>query len=400
MQPDRAQSRSRATTDAPTTRRVASLDGLRGVAAVVVVIHHCLLTIAPLASPYLDPDWSTDGPLVVDLLVASPLHVFWDGTAAVMVFFVLSGVVLTLPVLKSGAFDWINYFPRRLVRLYVPIWAAVALAALVIMAFDRTGTDLQSTWVQARANDVTRHALLMDLTLLRGSGGLASPLWSLKWELWFSLLLPLYIWLGLALRRQAWLVGIALIGLLAYGGYADIPALRYLPVFAIGVLLAVRADQVHDAVTTFSARRWVGVVTVAVALICLPWMTLWFWQSATVYRTLLALSTVGAVALVVAAMHAPAFRGFLVRPTVQYLGTISFALYLVHEPLVITIAAMFGEGMQWLSLPIAIAVSVGVADVFFRVVERPSHRLSRMVGAGAADVRRRMTAQSGRTSVD
>ena len=59
----------------------------------------------------------------------------WDGTGAVLVFFVLSGFVLTLAFTgpaKSGEPRWANYYARRIPRLYVPVWAAIALAIGIV----------------------------------------------------------------------------------------------------------------------------------------------------------------------------------------------------------------------------------------------------------------------------
>ena len=48
-----------------------------------------------------------------------------------MVFFILSGIVLSLVPFKhigNGGYDWLGYYPRRVVRLCVPLFAAIALA--------------------------------------------------------------------------------------------------------------------------------------------------------------------------------------------------------------------------------------------------------------------------------
>ena len=48
-----------------------------------------------------------------------------------MVFFILSGIVLSLVPFKhmgNGGYDWLGYYPRRVVRLCGPLFAAIALA--------------------------------------------------------------------------------------------------------------------------------------------------------------------------------------------------------------------------------------------------------------------------------
>jgi peptidoglycan/LPS O-acetylase OafA/YrhL len=72
-------------------RRDRALDGLRGVAAFVVLLDHSLLTSSALAIAYSAithvsgwARWLTD----------TPLHTLWDGPQAVYVFFLLSGFVV------------------------------------------------------------------------------------------------------------------------------------------------------------------------------------------------------------------------------------------------------------------------------------------------------------------
>ncbi len=80
--------------------RYRSLDGLRGVAALVVVVHHCLLTSIVLAATY--RGGTTSGWGLSELLTRTPLHLLWDGTGMVLVFFVLSGFVLTLAFTEAA----------------------------------------------------------------------------------------------------------------------------------------------------------------------------------------------------------------------------------------------------------------------------------------------------------
>ena len=72
-----------------------ALEAVRGVAACVVVVHHYMLAFLPHFHGRLFPDDSI-------ALVRTPLFFFVNGTAAVAVFFVLSGFVLTVRAFQSN----------------------------------------------------------------------------------------------------------------------------------------------------------------------------------------------------------------------------------------------------------------------------------------------------------
>ena len=83
-----------------------------------------------------------------------------------------------------------------------------------------------------------------DLTLLRGSSALISPLWSLQWEMWFSLLLPLYIFGAVLTRRLPWWVPVTgLLMMTTAGALLHSRALTHLPMFGIGVVTFMRMGR-------------------------------------------------------------------------------------------------------------------------------------------------------------
>ena len=106
--------------------RLTALDGLRGLAAFVVVLHHITL----IATPLIQPAAGTTAPLfgLWWWLENTPLKLLSAGRESVLVFFVLSGVVVVLPALKRVDFSWPGLIASRLIRLLLPAWAAIALA--------------------------------------------------------------------------------------------------------------------------------------------------------------------------------------------------------------------------------------------------------------------------------
>ncbi|MEJ5912901.1 acyltransferase family protein [Pseudokineococcus sp. 1T1Z-3] len=375
--------------------RFPGLDGLRGVAALVVVVFHALLL-----SPVLDDVDAGAGPQQPSWWIThTPLSLLWSGPQAVFVFFVLSGFVLLLPVATGRGIRWRSYFPQRLLRLYVPVWGSIVLALAFAALVPRTPQPGLSGWYNAHAPVQDWQTTLQDAVLVLGTDWLNSPLWSLRYEVLFSLLLPLYV-LGAVLLRGLWAP--KLVALLVVVGVAEalgMDRLTYLTMFALGAVLALEHERVVDLarrVARVAGHRlgWapgVLVAVVAVLLLTVEASLFLVGDGVEVLRdelrgVALSLQLLGACLAVLLAAHwAPAVR-WLSGRRVQWVALRSFSLYLVHEPVVVSSAAL------WPGAPVAVHVVVGLvgglvlSDLFFRAVEHPAHLLSRRVGRAAGRV--------------
>ena len=361
--------------------RLRSLDGLRGLAAVVVVVHHCLLAVPGLAAPYFDQPPAPGEGLLVRALVVTPLHLLWAGGEAVYVFFVLSGLVLALPVLGATRFRWRVYYPQRLVRLYLPVAVAVVFGTALVQLVPREDAAGLGAWLENSSAGAGVLGLARDLTLVAGPSGLITPLWSLQWEVLFSLALPLYLLAVVALRRRPLLAAALVLAAAGAGAVLGRPALTYLPMFALGVLLAVHLRSLRELAERLPSRAWWPVVTVTVLLLTSRWTAVGLGADGRLADATTPVAVAGAGGAVLVAAFCPPVRAALESRPLRWLGLISFSLYLVHEPVVVAVAFLLGPGAGWLVLPVAAPIALPVAVVFFHVVEAPSHRLARRVGA-------------------
>ncbi|MCU1537943.1 MAG: hypothetical protein JWP82_2294 [Humibacillus sp.] len=368
----------------PTSKgRLASLDGLRGIAALVVAVHHSLLAIPALAAPYYVDEAIDRADVGTWVMTHTPLHLLWAGTEAVYVFFVLSGLVLALSA-QSARFSWAAYYPQRLVRLYGPVIAAVAFGMVVLLLVPRSAIDGISVWLRSRPRDITATGLVHDLTLVRGVSGLVSPLWSLKWEVLFSLALPAYLLVLTRLRGLWALKWVAVFIATAAGSLLGLGWLSYLPMFAAGVLLAGQLELLTARVAGLTRAGTTWLVVLTLALLSSHWVLLAISPPGWVLDLTMPLGLVGATGLVLLVAGVPAARIAFSAPLWRWLGLYSFSLYLVHEPIVVACGYLVGPGRGWMVLPIALPASLVLAWAFFHAVEKPSHRLSRRLGAAAA----------------
>jgi peptidoglycan/LPS O-acetylase OafA/YrhL len=357
--------------------RLLALDGLRGMAALVVLIHHVLLTDAHFADPYSAPHPYQE-PVYVRVLTYTPLHLVWNGTVAVYIFFVLSGYVLALPTVESRRESWFAYYPKRLIRLYLPVLAAVLLALLWMRVAPRHTSEGASWWLNAHPAP-TADGIVRDVSLIVLPGITNSALWSLRWEVIFSVLLPLFIISIRWLRRfPAPLACLLLAGFTA----SAVPEwLTFLPMFGCGVALAWCGPM---AVPTAGWARWLLLGAVVVGLNASWTPYLFADASGTMQGPLRVVEVLAACALVIVALQVPIARRILSRSVLLWLGSRSFSLYLVHEPIAVSLALLLGGRPPVLvTLMFSIPLALLVAEVFFRVVERPSLRLARIAGQRA-----------------
>jgi peptidoglycan/LPS O-acetylase OafA/YrhL len=347
----------------------------------VVLLYHSSKIVAPT----LDGTAQT----VYGVLADSPAKIVFAGTEAVLVFFALSGLVVALPAFRPG-FGWRAYFGSRLIRLYLPVWGALLAAAGLIALVPRDPARVSDgTWLQtATAHEVTWQRLLSEATLWPAVYKLDNVLWSLRWEVVFSVGLPVFVGVALLLRRWAFpAAGVAVL-LSVAGRVLDIEALVYLPVFLAGTLLAVRIDDLRAWGARRSRGFWMATGALSAATLIAGWLARPVIPADTTGGNLLwGAAAAGAVGLVITAIGSAGAGAALSRAVPRWLGRVSFSLYLVHVPVLMTLAYLWGDGAWPVVLAVGIPASLVLAEVFMRLVETPSHRLAQRVrGALARDV--------------
>jgi peptidoglycan/LPS O-acetylase OafA/YrhL len=126
---------------------------------------------------------------------------------------------------------------------------------------------------------------------------------------------------------------------------------------------------------------WTLILVGALLAIISSWLLRPVLGSAIVVSALGAAGTMlgAAVLVIVAAFWGPVVA-FLTTRLVQWLGRISFSIYLIHFPILIFFNAFVGPRLWWLSAMFTVLTSLGAAELFTRFVEQPAHRLSLRTG--------------------
>ena len=254
--------------DAAPRLRLEFLDGLRGLAALYVVLSHAKLAL--LLSLGALPHWAS--------LALRPLNF---GHYAVAVFIVLSGYCLMLPVAASADGQlrggWRSYLSRRGRRILPPYYAAFLLSLLLVpvgaLVRRIAGVTLQDP-DRATAGNIAAHLLLVHNWSRIYFQNIDGPLWSVatEWQIYFFLpflLLPLWRRLGLAFTvAAAFAVGLAPHFGLPAGRNLDWACPWYLGLFTLGmagaVLSAGRSDRLRRV---FERTPWGILLATSAVLI-------------------------------------------------------------------------------------------------------------------------------------
>lgn len=345
-----------------TSKRYVGLDALRGLAALCVVFFHGLSHNGLL--------WESG---FGNSLGKSPFAFAISGGAAVMLFFVISGFVLGAASRSSDFTEstrrWII---SRLVRLYLPIYPAILLAVVV--------NELVTQRVPYSS---LASAIALDATLIFGHGNLLEVLWSLRWEIVFSICLPFTHVFGLhKVNARFGLVMSLVVSLL--GNLANIGLLQYLPVLFAGFFLerlscVCTPSRLAERAPRLKRNKLLGLslglflLGMELNAILLADQT-WFVAGQAAGQLA---SIIGSL-LLVWLITQGRFVRFGTQTSLAFLGRISFSLYLVHKPVI--------EALQlpvpFLHIVISTLLAILLASLFYVGVEKPSLNLSRKIRAG------------------
>jgi peptidoglycan/LPS O-acetylase OafA/YrhL len=307
------------------------------------------------------------------------------GYVGVSVFFTLSGFLITRLLLRehalTGRINVVRFWGKRIRRLApasIVCLLAVAVAGSVGafgdvpgLGRDLTGAVLQvANWFQI-TGDVSYSAQILEVR---------SPVahyWSLAIEEQFYLVWPL-VMVAVLRRRHHTRTIVALAAAAAaaapvtaaiWGGdvaYWSTPARA--GEILIGAALAAVLDR--------RRRRpspWVALLALP-ALAVIGWAaTQWESGSGPAYHGSLPVFALASAALILSLQVAsPIRRAMTFRPLVA-LGVVSYGVYLYHWPVFLLLDGEIGGG-RWVELGVEVAVTVALAAVSYRMLERPIRR--------------------------
>lgn len=398
-------------TPAPKTEarpRLEYLDGLRGVAALYVVIHHAYLQSTSAADRF-----NLSTPL------NRALHFLDYGHFSVAIFIVLSGYCLMIPLAKTrteplrGGF--VGYIWRRAKRILPPYYAVIGFIFLLMILEPRLTQRMDVYWdlalplPGAEFSDGIIPRVLREVELPAYTNGtvlshlflvqnwvkgwiyqIGYPLWSVatEWQIYF--LFPLLLWI----RRHTGNVMMAATAVTLGGLTRLIPghpgeqgSVWFVGAFGLGMLGAVISFSTEEGVKRCRERLPWGVISgVLFGLFLLvglinsrlleDWNTLWIIDTYLGVAVMcLLVACTGSIQSGRTRLNLP-LRLFDARPSV-FLGKFSYSLYLVHAPILAWLhlylrVRAYSEPVIFLwMLFLGVPLCALVSYLFYLLCERP-----------------------------
>lgn len=346
-----------------------SLDGLRGVAALVVVLVHSISGVGV-------------GKTILDAIHDTPFSPFFNPKIAVQVFFVLSGFVLTGSLLRNLSIRQLpQFYVRRLFRIHPPYVFGLLVAWIVSFQYRPVRHEI-SQFGEVLFNVRLSVDELLGFMLFPGSAGMLLPVgWTLQIEMILSLLLPVMLWFALR-THVLLLLGLCLIPF--WIGPWGHPVFKFSLDFALGMAIYLHSDALRAGFSRIGNAGVWGWVVAALVIGGTPLYLNWPWLIDGGSRGSIFLQSIGSAGLVAAAAHAPAFTRLFVGRRCVFLGMISYSVYLLHWPIAVLVASVPWPGSDALMMPLVVALTIPIATVSYYVVERPSIRAGNWICAKLA----------------
>ncbi|TGD71818.1 acyltransferase [Mangrovimicrobium sediminis] len=304
---------------------------------------------------------------------------FSGGFLGVDVFFVISGYLITQHVnqqLEAGSFSFAGFYARRIRRLAPALAATMVLSSIAALAILPRDLLLDYAHSQLASALYVSNIYFWSIADYFDTSSYLKPLlhtWSLSVEEQFYLVWPVMLFvLGAGWRYRAILV-LGIVSLVAAEwvyGISSSTTFYMFPFrifeFAVGALLGSPALQ--------TSRGRGNHALLALAAVGLLGSLLYF-DTLDRFPGLLSLPVCLSTALIIWLRH-PALHGRgLLQASFLRVGLISYSAYLLHWPVVVFYGVLSEAPLRWLDILLLLAVTLGGAEVLYRLVEQPTARL-------------------------
>lgn len=348
-------------------QRLSELDALRGIAALSVVLWHFFCATCTLPSVW-------------------PIYWISRGDGAVVLFFLLSGFVLSLPFQREQKPAYLAFAIRRVFRIYPPYLVGIGLS-IVVTTFVAVSKkpELSAFFNQSCGIPFDRGIALEHLFLIGNihSNTYNNAIWSLIQEMRVSLLFPLLFWM---VSRNKVITNLVICGILSgiselntryhfeqSNGYqvGYFHTLHIASLFIIGIMLAQHRKTL--------VRLYQGMPVVDKGLVLFFALALYRISMESPIAFLRDYgSAAGGAVFIVYALWSGRISGVLRKPVFTFLGNVSYAVYLNHLSVIFLVLSLgYPRLPLWTLCITIIALTLLISLSFWKYIERPSIALGK-----------------------
>jgi peptidoglycan/LPS O-acetylase OafA/YrhL len=363
--------------------RYEELDSLRGLAALSVFFGHMYLIY--------------DETILSKLLFEyGPLRATIAGSEAVILFFVLSGFVLSLPFYHKRKFNYGGYLVKRISRTYVPYIFAIFIAFILREIFYTENIRGLSNWfiinwsLSINLNTVIDHLILIKTF----SSNLNNVVWSLVHEMRISLIFPLIMMIIVRLDYKKGIVfsiGVSVVSVIYFSllypsflGTELYVSLHYCSMFIIGALIAKHREKIINLISNLTIRIKIILFLIGILLFLYAHpsfvLNLIITDFEPFYRTVIDswFTSIGAGILIIFSVSSVNLARILKNKMIRYIGKISYSLYLSHLAILFSCIHFFNDMLpMWVILFIAISATIIVSSIMYYFVENSAIKLGK-----------------------
>lgn len=373
-------------------KRITYLDGLRGLLALIVFVHHFIFCFS---SDYIIGGTSfeeimSDKFTLYKLVAFTPLNLLLNSGFAVCFFFVLSGYVLSYPYFKNPNLDIVkNSLLKRYFRLAIPVLASCIIIWLLhrFHLFSKEyipNTAINKDWLTRLFPDNLSFLEVVKYGLYDafiGNVDYNTVLWTMNTELFGSFLLFVVLILTHKIKSKA-LLFLVIIFLQFKIGDTRFKA------FSFGMLicyLQCNSNQFKKVVSLSYIKTL--LVIVGLYLTSFPYVSYGGSLQKTMYRYTLFFQDkayyklagiFGCTFLLLVLVNSTKLKTLFSTKPFLFLGKISFGLYLIHLCFIPVVSSqiyhlLYRYLYDYASIPITFAASfifvIGTSYLFYKYID-------------------------------
>ncbi|MBN9484665.1 MAG: acyltransferase [Bacteroidetes bacterium] len=359
------------------TRFIPELEGLRGIAALAVAVCHHIATYclsgdcAYWMQPFPKEGW--DGKLFTIITM------FFNANLAVVLFFVLSGFVLSASLASSqgamGARGIAGYYVKRVFRIYpAHLVALIAMTALLLAIPFAQGGNYSDFFTSVYSIKISAWSFIKNAALYNTT---INPVtWTLPVEIIGSFFIPLFL-LSNRWQLPGKLVVLAVLIAISWRFQQVLPV-KYLFCFYLGMIL-------KDIMAALQLQRSLPLLYGGLAVSAFSRL-LSTWDSGAYINDLLcALASVMIISAILLKSNDVIFK-FFDNGIIKKLGQRSYSFYIIHlsimSPIVVLLTRMGLGGINGVVANLVVTVvgitcSYYISGLLFTYVEKPFIKLGK-----------------------